>query len=115
MSSYTKSKTPLKKKKDITNEDEDQALLEEHKDPNKTSYSNTHNYIGVTFIWNWGEIYKVFKDEAYPLPFGLPSYEKDLDLYAYENIRRSHFHNVGGRPSIFPYIKMVKWVLIMSM
>jgi hypothetical protein len=51
---------------------EDTVVIEGHKDPNIANDTDTSSYKGIKHSLKWGEIYQVFKDEAYPIPFRLP-------------------------------------------
>lgn len=50
-----------------------------------------------------GTVYRIFKDQNYPIFLvGLPIDEEELDLFAYENIKRSHIHDIVSMPTILP-------------
>ena len=75
-------------------EQEENTLLEEHKDPNRTNYSDTCNYMRVRFIPKWEEIYRVFKDEMYLLLIGLPTDGENPDLFAFIRTSKDHTYTM---------------------
>ena len=67
-------------------------------------YEDTKAITGVEPEFKWGHIYQMIKDQVVP-DAGL----EEISLYV--NIRKSAITKVATRLDLFPYAKVIRWIL----